>query len=321
MGDMKIYGTLGPKCSSRSVLEKMISEGMTGVRLNLSHVSLAESGEWLDNWNTASGRKLDLLIDMQGPEMRIGKLSRKVSFQKGETIRVPVKPQVMPYAKKNRNVLLDDGKVRGAITFVDKNKNEIKVCVENAGSLTSQKSIKIEGVENTLPAITEHDKKNLLLAKESGVTGVMQPFVRSGDDIRAVKDELTRIGAGDIEVFAKIENRRGIEMLDDILIEADWVVIARGDLGNDIPLWELPNAQRRIAAACKRYHVPFIVVTQMMTSMEHSPVPTRAEISDVDHAVIDGASGIMVTGETAVGDYPDRVIFYLKNTVDACEIK
>lgn len=315
MGNIKIYGTLGPKCSSTSTLQKMINEGMTGVRLNLSHVSLDDSREWITNYRNAGGDKLDLLIDMQGPEMRIGKLSRTITFQKGETIRVPLMPQVMPFVDKNKTVLLDDGKVRGAVTYVDKDKNEIKVCVEHAGVLTSQKSIKIEGVENTLPAITEHDRINLRQAKEAGVTGVMQPFVRSGDDIRSVKEELKALRASDIEVFAKIENRTGLEKLEEILVEADWVVIARGDLGNDIPLWKLPTVQREIAAACKQYHVPFIVVTQMMTSMEHSPVPTRAEISDVDHAVIDGASGVMVTGETAVGDYPDRVIYYLRKTI------
>ena len=122
-----------------------------------------------------------------------------------------------------------------------------------------------------------------------------------------------------MKIFAKIENMQGVEHLEDILPEADHIIIARGDLGNDMDLWQLPAVQKKIAAACVKAGKPFVVVTQMLTSMEHSPVPTRAEVSDIFNAVLDGCAGVMVTGETAVGDYPTEVIRYLTNTVKSAE--
>ena len=147
----------------------------------------------------------------------------------------------------------------------------------------------------------------------------MQPFVRSGEDLRTLRDALDQAGCGALRIYAKIENQRGMDRLPEILLEADEIVIARGDLGNAMPLWMLPAAQKKIAAACRAANKPFMVVTQMLASMEHSPVPTRAEVSDVFNAVLDGAASVMVTGETAVGEYPVNVIRYLADTVNAAE--
>ena len=313
----KIYGTLGPSCHEAGLLRKMIAEGMSGVRLNLSHVSLADSRDWLDEWNRASEGRCDLLIDMQGPEMRIGAMPEKLQFDLHDQITVPVPDRVVPYLKEGQEVMLDDGKLTARVLAVGA--DGLRLLMLRAGELAGGKSIKIPGVENTLPALTEHDLANLAMAKQAGVTGVMQPFVRGAEDLRMLREVLVEAGAADIRIFAKLENRRGMERLADILTEADWIVIARGDLGNDLPLWELPTAQRQIAQACRKADVPFIVVTQMLASMEHAPVPTRAEVSDIDHAIVDGASGVMVTGETAVGEYPAEVIRYLTRTVDAAE--
>ena len=314
----KIFGTLGPSCCNRNTLKRMIDEGMSGIRLNLSHVSLGDSAEWLKEWQQASEGKLDLLIDMQGPEMRIGRIADPISFEKGEHITIPVTKRVIPFLDVGQEILLDDGKYRANVLEVSDEFITIKM--ENGGTLSSSKSIKIPGVKNTLSALTGHDIKNISLAKDAGVTGVMQPFVRGASDLIEVREALDKAGASHIKIFAKIENRTGMAELKDIIPCSDWIVIARGDLGNDMPLWELPGAQRRIASECQKAGIPYIVVTQMLASMEHSPVPTRAEVSDIYYAVTQGAGGVMVTGETAAGEYPVEVIRNLTNTVRCGEI-
>ena len=313
----KIYGTLGPSCHRTDILKEMIGQGMSGVRLNLSHVSLKDSEKWLGEWQEASQGKCDLLIDMQGPEMRIGSLEEVLQFEAGDQEEIPIPDRVLPFLSEGQEVLLDDGKILARVLSVGE--SSIHLLMLRAGELSGGKSIKIPNVENTLPALTEHDLSNLSMAKEAGVTGVMQPFVRGAEDLREVRRALRDEGAEDIRIFAKIENRRGMEQLDEILSEADWIVIARGDLGNDMPLWELPAAQKKIATRCREKGVPFIVVTQMLSSMEHAMVPTRAEVSDIARAVWEGAGGVMVTGETAVGEYPVEVMKYLVNTVRSAE--
>ena len=164
-----------------------------------------------------------------------------------------------------------------------------------------------------------YDVENIRIAASCGVTGVMQPFVRSRRDLETVRRALDENGGANIRLFAKIENQMGLERLPEFLETADEIVIARGDLGNAMPLWELPAAQKRIEAQCRKAGKPFMVVTQMLASMEQNPVPTRAEVSDIFNAVADGAAAVMVTGETAVGKWPVEVIRYLSNTVQAAE--
>ena len=163
------------------------------------------------------------------------------------------------------------------------------------------------------------DRENLRLARDYGVTGVMQPFVRGREDLEAVRAALDQAGGRDIRLFAKIENLDGVEKLAELIPAADEIVIARGDLGNSGPLWKLPALQKRIAAACREAGRPFMVVTQMLASMEQNPVPTRAEVSDIFNAVLDGAASVMVTGETAVGKHPVAAMEYLAGTVREAE--
>jgi pyruvate kinase len=167
--------------------------------------------------------------------------------------------------------------------------------------------------------MTQADLENIRRAKEFGVTAVMQPFVRSKEDLMEVRSALNEAGCSNIRLFAKIENLNGLSKLDELIPCCDEIVIARGDLGNAMQLWELPAAQKRIAAACRKAGRDFMVVTQMLDSMTHRQVPTRAEVSDIFNAVLDGAASVMVTGETAAGDYPDLVIRYLANTVREAE--
>ena len=191
--------------------------------------------------------------------------------------------------------------------------------VLRGGTLSSRKSIALPGIQIDSPAMTETDRKNLSYAKQFGVTAVMQPFVRSPEDLKTVRAALDEAGCGDIRLFAKIENLDGIRMIDRLIPEADEIVIARGDLGNAVPLWDLPGVQKTLASKCLSAGKAFMVVTQMLASMEQSAGPTRAEVSDIFNAVQDGASSVMVTGETAAGKYPVEVIRYLVSTVRSAE--
>jgi pyruvate kinase len=167
--------------------------------------------------------------------------------------------------------------------------------------------------------MTDSDLANLRAAGAYGVTGVMQPFVRSRADLEEVRGVLDAAGGQAIRLFAKIENLDGVEKLGELLPAAGEIVIARGDLGNAVPLWKLPALQKRIAAVCREAGKPFMVVTQMLASMEQNPVPTRAEVTDVFNAVLDGASSVMLTGETAAGNYPVEAMEYLVRTVREAE--
>ena len=322
---LEIYGTLGPACASADLLEQMLAMGMTGVRLNLSHVTLAQAADQVEALHTAAQRlgvKPKLLIDMQGPELRIGPMSHDVHMIEGKNILlhqpggIPLPDVILQHIAPGQELWMDDGKIR---VEVFEARGGLRGHVIQGGVLKSRKSVAIPGLNLWLPALTESDKANLRAAKDYGVTGVMQPFVRCREDLEAVRAELGSNECEHIRLFAKIENRVGLEKLEELLPVCDEVVIARGDLGNAVPLWELPRVQKEIAALCRREGKNFMVVTQMLASMEHSAVPTRAEVSDIFNAVLDGAASVMVTGETATGEYPVEVIRYLVNTCREAE--
>ena len=312
-----IYGTLGPACVSADTLEAMLRLGMTGVRLNLSHVTLPEAAPTVEALHEAerrSGITAKILIDLQGPELRIRALPEPIPLREGETVPLDFLPApIRESVVAGQELLLDDGKL--LLRARDSDHAEVL----RGGVLSSRKSAALPGTDLHLPPLTEADRQNLALARDYGVTGVMQPFVRSGEDLQALRAALDASGGAEIRIFAKIENREGVARLDELLPDADEIVIARGDLGNSGPLWELPTLQKRIAAACREKGRPFMVVTQMLASMERSPVPTRAEVSDIFNAVLDGAASVMLTGETAVGAYPVEAIRYLVNTVREAE--
>lgn len=321
---LQIYGTLGPACSDTETLARLFAAGMTGVRLNLSHVGLSGAAEQIEHLHAAArscGVTPQLLIDMQGPELRVGVLPAPLTLRDGSQVRlggdIPLPAAVLPHLLPGQEVLLDDGKL--LLWVLEPLPGGALARVERGGVLQSRKSAALPGADVHLPAMTDSDRRNLRAARDYGVTGVMQPFVRGREDLEAVRAALDEAGAQDIRLFAKIENLDGVGKLADLIPAADEIVIARGDLGNAGPLWKLPALQKRIAAACREAGRPFMVVTQMLASMERSPVPTRAEVSDIFNAVLDGASSVMVTGETAVGAYPVEAMRYLVNTAREAE--
>lgn len=323
---VSVYGTLGPACANPATLEAMLRAGMTGVRLNLSHVTLRGAAEQVASFREAArrcGKAAELLIDMQGPELRVGTMVSPVELAEGSTAvlgagGIPLPAIVFPALIPGQEVLLDDGKLLLRVT--EQRPDGATAEVLRGGILRGRKSVALPGAAVTPPTLTEADLENLRCAAEFGVTAVMQPFVRSREDLETVRAALDANGGQQIRIFAKIENQTGVERLEEFLPVADEIVIARGDLGNAMPLWELPAVQKELAARCRTAGRAFMVVTQMLASMEEHPVPTRAEVSDIFNAVVDGASSVMVTGETAVGHWPVETIQYLTNTVRAAEV-
>lgn len=322
MKKVKIYGTLGPSCTDREVLKQMFSEGMDGIRLNLSHAALEDAAGSLDLFHQAAaacGVRPELLIDMQGPELRIGSLPSPVRLNGGDVIDTDALPfpeavqKALCTAAPGQEILLDDGK----ILLKSDSVNRLRVI--RGGLLESKKSIALPGCPVRSPALTDADRNHIRQAAAYGVTAVMQPFVRSREDLLAVRSALDEADGHDIRLLAKIENAEGMRNLSELLPYCDEIVIARGDLGNAMSLWELPAAQKRISSICRSVGKDFMVVTQMLDSMMHRQVPTRAEVSDIFNAVLDGAASVMVTGETASGDYPALAIRYLCRTVREAE--
>ena len=317
-----IYGTLGPSCSNESILEDMFHEGMTGIRINLSHVMLADCCRQIERINSAAskaGVTPKILIDMQGPELRIGILDESITLREGDVVflgnnGIPVQQEVIDRLECGDEIMLDDGKILVSVIEIDN--AQVTVSVKRGGTLTSRKSIAIVGKTIYMPTMTDADIENLKCASNFNIYGIMQPFVRNKEDLIAVRNALDENGCQDMKIFAKIENMDGVNSIKTFMKHCDEIIIARGDLGNSMPLWELPRIQKYISSVCREYNKPFMVVTQMLSSMEHCKVPTRAEVCDIYNAACDGASSVMVTGESAIGEYPVEVIKYLKKTVE-----
>ena len=318
---MEFYGTLGGSCQSRDVLDQLFQAGMTGARLNLSHITLSACARLLKEVYQpaarAAGVEPHLIIDLQGPELRVGSLSAPIPLEEGTQAilgedGIPVPAAVVKAARVGHSISLDDSAL---LLEVEAAEPARLLCrVRQGGLLKSRKSLAILGVEVDSPALTQADLDNLDVAAAFGVTHILQPFVRGKEDVLALRRALEERGLDRVQIMAKIENRRGLEHLDEIAAAADQICIARGDLGNAIPLWELPGIQKDIARRCRGAKVPFCLVTQLLWSMEERPVPTRAEVSDIYNGVLDGAASLMLTGETAAGKYPVQAMEYLVKT-------
>lgn len=341
---MEIYGTIGPACEQVGQLVEMFRLGMTGIRLNASHSSLESADAWIKNIHQAAeaaGVKPQLLIDLQGPELRI-RLAGEMHLTEGEKVllrsaaqkkevhsnhadenavyekEIGIPDELAAVLTEQMELLLNDGKI---LLQADQKSKGGYICrTLRGGIVSSGKSIAIKDQTIALPTLTAADIQNIKAAKAYGVTGVMLPFVRGKKDLDALKLALQEAESEFLKVYAKIENREGIQALDEIIEGCDMVVIARGDLGNAVPLWELPVVQYQIEERCKKKNRKFMVVTQMLASMEYEKVPTRAEVSDVFRAVSEGADAIMLTGETAAGNYPVAAMEYFVKTAD-CALK
>ena len=329
--EIKYYGTIGPASMEKPILKALVKEGMTGIRINLSHVNLWEMEETINRYqeilsqgisSDAKVHKADILIDLQGPELRIGEIENEhflfledivhlvVAANTNEEKTIPLSKEIIDQMKPGVIFIVDDGKLKFQVMA----SQTLQAKVIRPGVLMSRKSILLENINIETATLTPKDIENLKVAMEYGVTGVMLPFVRGKEDVLVLREALHLVNGKEIRILAKIENEIGVLKLEEIATYADEIIIARGDLGNAVSLPELPIIQEKIADICKKMNVPFMVVTQLLDSMESQQVPTRAEVTDIFHAIAQGASSLMLTGETAKGSYPVEAMQVLVET-------
>ncbi len=329
----KIVATLGPATDSPKVLEAMIREGVNVARLNFSHGSHEDHARRLKavrDINKKLGSQVAILQDLQGPKIRIGLLKAPLPINEGDivTFRTDVKEQTDEYLPiqyatfaKDVNVgdpvLADDGKVEMTVVATNKS-NEVKLRIDFGSELNSKKGINLPRTEISMPSITDKDYRDIDFAIEHNVEWLALSFVRSADEIRTLR-ELIRLKKGNSKIIAKLEKPEAIERLDEIIEYSDAVMVARGDLGVEIPMEEVPAVQKRIIRKANKAAKPVIVATQMMESMIENRRPTRAEASDVANAVVDGADAVMLSGETSVGAHPVQVVSSMKRILQSVE--
>ncbi|HJX47287.1 MAG TPA: pyruvate kinase [Gaiellaceae bacterium] len=327
----KIVATLGPASDSTEQLSALIAAGMDAARLNLSHGSHADHAARaarVREVEAEAGRPIALIADLQGPKLRIGALDEPMILVRGETITIcaeesavdgelPIAPAVIgDVLKAGHDVLIDDGLVRLHVEDVDAGRAHCAVVV--GGRISSHKGVNLPGVPLPIPSLTRKDIIDLEFALGLGIDYVALSFVRSAADVRDLKALIEQAG-GQARVIAKIEKSEAIEALDDILAETDAVMVARGDLGVEIGPALVPLLQKRIILKALERGKPVITATQMLETMIHSAEPTRAEASDVANAILDGTSAVMLSGETAVGEYPVEAVAYMDRIALAIE--
>lgn len=329
----KIVATIGPACSDSKTLLEMAKAGMDVARLNFSHAD-HETHEKSLNMVRAINKKhnanICILQDLQGPKIRIGNLTAPVKVKSGDilTIRTDTeehKGNVLPIqyesfakdVKVGDPVLIDDGKVECVVVETN-NKNRVKIQVEAGDLIQSRKGVNLPETDISIPTITEKDFRDMDFAIKHDVDWVALSFVRSADDIKLLK-ELIRLKNGISKVIAKIEKPEALRNLDEIIEAADGIMVARGDLGVEIPMEELPAWQKRIIKKSNRAGKPVILATQVMETMTENIRPTRAEANDVANALVDGADAVMLSGETSVGKHPVRVISSMDRILKSVE--
>ncbi len=319
MRKTKIVCTLGPACDSEDLLEKLILTGMDAARFNFSHGTHESHLALLTRFKRVRdslGLPVATILDTKGPEIRIRTFDRgSIQLNDGDpfiltTREVEGSQDIVSvtYDKLHQelspgcHLLVDDGLIDLEVEFIDG--EDIHCRVVTGGSLSSNKSINIPGVHIALPALTDKDRDDLRFAVENDFDFVAASFVRRADDVNEIRAVLDSHGGNDIGIIAKIENREGVDNLDAIVDAADGIMVARGDLGVEIPAYEVPIIQKRMIKTAIQQGKHVITATQMLDSMIRNPRPTRAEVSDVANAVFDGTSCVMLSGETASGKYP-----------------
>lgn len=314
----KIVCTMGPSTDSEDVLKALITGGMNVCRFNFSHGRHQEHKERMDRVKKvreALKEPIAILLDTKGPEIRTGIFESPVQLYEGDAYTITMDDcignhQVCTISYKNLIndvkvgdiVLIDDGLV--ALRIVEIKNREIHTIVENSGIITSQKGINLPGVSINLPAITQQDVEDIKFGILQGIDFIAASFVRKVTDVLDIRKILEANNAGDIQIISKIENHEGVQNIDAILQVSDGIMVARGDMGVEIPGEEVPLVQKMMIKKCNEQGKPVIIATQMLDSMTRNPRPTRAEVTDVANAIFDGADAIMLSGETAVGKYP-----------------
>ncbi|MBT5506349.1 MAG: pyruvate kinase [Flammeovirgaceae bacterium] len=330
----KIVATIGPSSADREILKKMILSGMNVCRINFSHGSYDDHAKVVSNvrsLNDELNTNVAILADLQGPKIRTGVMSPEgVSLEVGAKTCIQVDDIIGTAERFSINygelpqdvnigelILLDDGKLMLEVVSSD-GKNEIICTVRQGGVLSSKKGVNLPNTKISLPSLTEKDENDLAFAIEQDVDWIGLSFVRSEKDIIDLKQRISKAG-GKAKVIAKIEKPEALACIDEIVVETDGLMVARGDLGVEIPYQNVPLAQKMLINKGIKYAKPVIVATQMMETMITQMSPTRAEVNDVANAVLDGADAVMLSGETSVGKYPVEVINAMTNIIKEME--
>ena len=324
MKKTKIICTLGPASDSDDVVRALLQAGMNAARLNFSHGSHSEHAARIERVRNISNElKLPcaIILDTQGPEIRTGRLSEgKVALKQGETIvlshdetpgdasRVYQNCKTLPQSvKAGTRILIDDGLIELEVLSISTD-GDITCKILNDGTLGERKSINVPGVDSGLPAVTEKDRSDLLFGIEQGVDFIAASFIRNGEGVREVREFLDNNGGTNIGIISKIESQDAVDNIMDIITLSDAVMVARGDLGVEVPPHKVPHIQKEIIRLCNKNYTPVITATQMLDSMIRNPRPTRAEAADIANAIYDGTDCIMLSGETASGDWPIEAV-------------
>lgn len=334
MKKTKIVATLGPASSSKEIIKRMMEEGMNVCRLNSSHGSHEDHKKSIDlirELNDETGLNVAILMDLQGPKIRTYEMENNGVMMENDSIVTIVTEKIVGNAEKfgisyahmprdvqpGERILLDDGKLIMEIVSTD-GASEIKAKVIHGGILSSKKGVNLPNTRISLPSLTEKDKEDLEFALDNEVDWIGLSFVRSARDIIELKHLIAQRHSK-ARVVAKIEKPEAIEDIDEIIKATDALMVARGDLGVEIPYQNVPLIQKMLISKGHQYAKPIIVATQMMESMITSITPTRAEVNDVANAVLDGADAVMLSGETSVGKFPVEVIQTMANIVREME--
>lgn len=328
----KIVATIGPASDNRDTLAQMIKAGVRVIRFNFSHGNHEEHRTRLVTARAVAdelGQNVAFMLDTKGPEIRTGQLAAPLSVESGDELILTIdevigKDKLVPinYRGFLRNIevgdkiLIDDGSVELLAEEIDA--TSVRCRVENQGSIDSHKGINLPGREVDLPAITEKDRQDIAFAIGEDMDFIAASFVRNASHVREIRN-LLREQDSQIQIIAKIESQAGVDNLEEILEEADGVMVARGDLGVEIPMADVPIVQKRIIKLCNQYGKPVITATQMLDSMIRNHRPTRAEATDVANAILDGTDGVMLSGETAAGKYPVESVLAMAAIVNTTE--
>lgn len=331
----KIICTLGPAVDSESALKNLILAGMDVARCNFSHGSHAEHKARMDRLKKIR-RELDspcaIMLDTKGPGIRTGKLEdgEPVLLRAGDNIFLTEEnilgtsrrihqtfPGLYQYVEPGTIILLDDGLIELAVDRV--HDSEIQCTVQNSGMLGECKQLNLPGTNVPLPVMTEQDKEDLLFAIEQKVDFVAASFVSCAEDVCAIRSFLAEHGGNHIRVVAKIENGHAVDHIEEIIAASDAIMVARGDLGVEVPSNQVPLLQKKIIKACNQAYRPVITATQMLESMIHNPRPTRAEVADIANAIYDGTDALTLSGETAIGMYPIPAVQTMAQIAEATE--
>jgi len=331
----KIVATLGPACSTKEVIKDMIDAGVNVFRINFSHADYADVKERIDiirGLNEEFGYNTSILADLQGPKLRVGVMKEDVYVNKGDIITFQTAEDTLGTADRvymnykqfpndvnpGERILLDDGKLMFEV--IETNKvDEVKTVVVQGGPLKSKKGVNLPNTKVSLPALTEKDIRDAIFAIGEKVDWLALSFVRTPQDIIDLQELIAKHTDVKIPIIAKIEKPEAVENIDKIVAYCDALMVARGDLGVEIPAQEVPLVQKLLINRAKTARIPVIVATQMMETMITSLTPTRAEVNDVANSVMDGADAVMLSGETSVGQYPVEVIEKMTQIIEAVE--